>query len=270
MIRWRTPAVLLLAWLGALPTPSCRRSGRPVLLLVTIDTLRADHLGCYGYSTAATPVIDALAHEGTRFTAASTVTPLTLPAHATILTGRYPRSTGVRNNGMFTLPREELTLAEALKAAGYETGAFVGAFVLSSSFGLSQGFDIYDESFDMKRQGPTADERRADTVNAAVYRWLERRPSGPLFLWVHYFDPHARYEPPPPFDRQFASSPYDGEIANVDQALGKLLERLRSIAGRGELAVVLVADHGEGLGEHGEATHGLFVYESTLHVPLIL
>jgi arylsulfatase A-like enzyme/Flp pilus assembly protein TadD len=239
-------------------------------VLVTIDTLRADRLGCYGYAGAATPVIDRLASEGALFTAASTVVPLTLPSHAAILTGRYPASIGVRNNGMYLLPPEETTLAEVLSAEGFATGAFIGSFVLAAPFGLSQGFDVYDEQFDMKRDGPTADERRAATVNEALFGWIEGAPRGPLFLWVHYFDPHARYEPPSPFDRQFAAAPYDGEIASVDGALGTLLERLERRAGRENLSVILTSDHGESLGEHGEATHGLFVYESTLHVPLIL
>jgi len=266
--RW---SLLAAGVCAALAAAACRRATpAPILLLVTVDTLRADHLGCYGDAQAATPVMDRLAREGARFTHASTVTPLTLPAHASILTGRYPAATGVRNNGMFVLPEREVTLAEALKGRGWDTAAFVGSFVLSSSFGLSQGFDVYDESFDMRRSGPAADERRARSLNEAVFRRLGTLSGRPLFLWVHYFDPHAKYEPPPPFDARFASSPYDGEIASVDEAVGELMRRLgEAVPGR-PLSVLLAADHGEGLGEHGEVTHGLFVYESTVHVPLIL
>ena len=263
---------VLIAVLGAgLATTSCHREPpAPILLLVTVDTLRADHLGCAGRTGAATPVMDRLAREGARFTAASTVTPLTLPAHASIMTGRYPAATGVRNNGMFVLTEREVTLAEALKARGWDTAAAIGSFVLSAPFGLSQGFDVYDEAFDMRRAGPVADERRARTVNDALLRRLGTPSGRPLFLWVHYFDPHAKYEPPPPFDARFAASPYDGEIASVDEALGDLIRRLGELAPGRPLSILLTGDHGEGLGEHGEVTHGLFLYESTIAVPLIV
>ena len=242
----------------------------PVLLLVTLDTLRADRVGCYGYAAAATPVMDRLAREGAAFFSVSTVTPLTLPAHASILTGRYPAATGVRNNGTFLLPPEEETLAEVFKKRGFKTAAFVASFVLKSSFNLSQGFDTYDEKFDLKRQGGPRVERRAESVNRSVLEWLDHAGKGPLFLWVHYFDAHAPYEPPPPFDQRFASSPYDGEVANMDAALGELLAALESRRGRKNLSVIVVGDHGEALWEHGESTHGLFVYEVCVHVPLIL
>jgi len=237
---------------------------RPNILLITLDTTRADHLGAYGNRRARTPNLDRLAASGVLFERAISAAPLTLPAHASLLTGRYPFTHGVRNNGSFTLGDATPTLAGALHDAGYRTAAFVSAFVLDHRYGLARGFDRYDDRLDLERRG-------ADTIAAAA-AWLtetaqDRRP---FFLWLHLYDPHDPYEPPPPFAEAFRDSPYDGEIAYDDQQLGGLLARLHAIGADGSLLVAAVGDHGESLGEHGEATHGLFVYEGAIRIPMTI
>jgi choline-sulfatase len=237
---------------------------RPNILLITLDTTRADHLGAYGNRRARTPNLDRLAASGVLFERAITAAPLTLPAHASLLTGRYPFTHGVRNNGSFTLGEATPTLAGALHAAGYRTAAFVSAFVLDHRYGLARGFDRYDDRLDLER-------RAGDTV-AAAGAWLtETAPDRrPFFLWLHLYDPHDPYEPPPPFSETFHDSPYDGEIAYDDQQIGELLARLHAIGADGSLLVAAVGDHGESLGEHGEATHGLFVYEGAIRIPMTI
>jgi arylsulfatase A-like enzyme/Flp pilus assembly protein TadD len=268
-----------LGWVVALAAAgaclACRaRPGfdtRPNILLVTIDTVRADHVGAYGSPTAKTPTIDALAARGTLFEHAFTSVPATLAAHATILTGRLPPHHGVRGNSFYKLPDSETTLATALGASGYRTGAVIGAAVLNHQFGLNRGFASYDDQTDSRRADVLIAERSAGAVVSSAISWLSGAgPAAPFFLWVHLFDPHDPYEPPAPFKTEFAASPYDGEIAYADRELGRLLDAL---AARGELdgtLVVVTSDHGESLGEHGEATHGVFLYDSTLHVPLIV
>lgn len=261
------------AWRAGRP-----HAARPDVLLVTIDTLRADHVGCYGSTRAATPVLDALAARGVRFATGIAPTPLTAPSHASILTGLTPLRHGVRDNGGFALPEGVGTLAEALRAAGYRTAAFVSGFPLDRRYGLGRGFELYDDRLprgtDARRAAYV--ERPADQTTDALLRWLEsdehppHAAAAPRFAWVHYFDPHAPYEAPADFARRFADSPYDGEIAFVDAQLGRVLERLGA---RGRLAATLVlatADHGESLGEHGEPTHGIFVYDATQRVPWIV
>jgi len=258
---------------------------RQNVLLVTIDTLRADALGSYG-GRAATPSLDRLARDGVRFDFAHAHAVLTLPSHASILTGRYPFQHGVRDNSGYRLAADAPTAATLLKQAGYDTAAFIGAFPLHSRFGLARGFDVYDDRFGETR-APTEfvmPERPATEVVALARDWLHRRstlksqgstlspqaqaPSPqPWFVWVHVFDPHAPYRPPPPFDAQYARA-YDGEVAATDAALAPLFDDVRS-AGRPTL-IVVTGDHGEALGDHGEQTHGLFAYESTLRVPLII
>jgi arylsulfatase A-like enzyme/Flp pilus assembly protein TadD len=243
---------------------------KPNVLLITVDTLRADHLGCYASKTVRTPAIDALAARGVLFARAFAHTPSTLPSHTNILLGMTPNAHGVHDNSNFIVREDFLTLAEWLKAEGYATGAFVGAFPLDSRFGLGQGFDVYDDNYGS--QGPTDMvfvERKADVVVGKALEWLERR-TGPWFLWVHVFDPHQPYEPPEPFRSQYPGSPYDGEIAFADSALGKLLDFLEDRNLRDRTAVIFTADHGESLGEHGESTHGYFAYNAVLRVPLIL
>jgi arylsulfatase A-like enzyme/predicted Zn-dependent protease len=265
--------VVVLAAAGACLTCRSTRGSvtRPNILLVTIDTLRADHVGAYGHRTATTPVIDALAARGVLFEHAFTSVPATLAAHATILTGRIPPHHGVRGNSFYKLPDTVPTLATALAAHGYRTGAVIGAAVLNHQFGLNRGFSSYDDQTDSARANVLIAERSASAVVTNAISWLsEGSPSAPFFLWVHLFDPHDPYVPPEPFKTQFSASPYDGEIAYADNQLGRLLDGL---AARGDLdrtLVVVTSDHGESLGEHREATHGIFLYDATLHVPLIV
>jgi arylsulfatase A-like enzyme/tetratricopeptide (TPR) repeat protein len=238
------------------------------VLLVTIDTLRADALGCYG-GPVATPNLDRLARQGMRFDFAHAHAVVTLPSHASILTGRYPFEHGIRDNSGYRLGAGTPTLATLLKAAGYHTAAFIGGFPLNARFGLTPGFDVYDDRLG-ETHGPVEfamPERRADAVVAAARAWIAAQPTR-WFAWVHLFDAHAPYQPPPPFDRQYGEQPYYGEVAYVDQQLAPLVESVR--AQTRPTLIVVTADHGEALGDHGEATHGLFAYESTLRVPLIV
>jgi len=242
---------------------------RPNVLLVTIDTLRADRLGCYGYGGAATPVLDGLAARGVRFATAVAHAPLTAPSHASILTGLLPLAHGVRDNGAFVLPPSPTTLAEVLQRAGYRTAAFVSGFPLDHRYGFARGFSTYDDHLSRGRDPQRAPyvERTADEASRRAGEWIRAAPS-PWFAWVHFFDPHAPYAPPPDLAARFASSPYDGEIAFVDREMGRLLAAVE--AGPGGTLVLVTSDHGESLGEHGEATHGVFVYDSTLLVPWIM
>jgi arylsulfatase A-like enzyme/tetratricopeptide (TPR) repeat protein len=265
------PAAGLAAWFAVRPRVSTAAQN---VLLITIDTLRADHLGCYGDRRAATPVLDGLAARGVRFATAIVQAPLTAPSHASILTGRTPPRHGVRDNGTFVLPEDVPTLASAFRASGHETAAFVSGFPLERRYGLARGFDSYDDRFPHGDDPRAAYiERRADETTAAVLRWLARRSakaSGHWFLWVHYFDPHAPYEPPPESAARVAGRAYDGEIAFVDTEIGVLLRKLEETGELARTLVVATADHGESLGEHGELTHGVFVYDATLRVPLIV
>jgi arylsulfatase A-like enzyme/tetratricopeptide (TPR) repeat protein len=237
---------------------------RPDLLLVSIDTLRVDRLGCMGYPLPTSPVLDALAKRGLLFPGAVTPAPLTLPAHATMLTGLEPWEHGVRDNSNFILPPGVPTLAEILRKEGYRTGAFVSAFVLSSQFGLSRGFEVYDEPplSLLKSSGLAVPERSAEATTAIASRWMVEKDAKPFFAWVHYYDPHQPYDPPPSFRERF-KDPYDGEVAYVDAQIGRLLERVP----RPERTwVLIVSDHGEGLRDHGESTHGSFLFASTIQV----
>ncbi|MBP7147481.1 MAG: sulfatase-like hydrolase/transferase [Acidobacteria bacterium] len=248
---------------GAPAASVARRS----VLLVSLDTTRADRLGCYGYAHGATPTIDRWAAAGVVFDDAATPAPVTLPAHASLMTGLLPNRHGARDNGLYRVPDDVTTLAETLAAAGYDTAAVVGAGVLDRQYGLAQGFARYDD--DVQGGGLTIPERRAGTVtDAALATAAQLR--APFFLFVHYFDPHAAYQPPPPFSETFRDRPYDGEIAYVDQELGRLragLDRRGLLEGT---IVALVADHGESLGEHGEPAHGVFLYQPTVRIPWIL
>ena len=256
------------------------------VLLITIDTLRADALGSYG-GPAATPALDGLAAEGVRFDFAHAHAVTTLASHASILTGTYPFQHGIRDNSGYRLAPGARTLATLLKGRGYATAAFVGAFPLHSRFGLNQGFDRYDDAFGGTRAPAefVMPERAASAVVPLARAWIaEQRAAraggaglptaapraqvGPWFVWVHLFDPHAPYRPPPPFDAQYPGRPYYGEVAATDAALAPLLDDVRAAAH--STLVIATADHGEALGDHGEQTHGLFAYESTLRVPLIV
>jgi len=248
------------------------------LLLVTIDTLRADHVGAYGGTRGLTPTIDRLAAEGLRFDTTYAHVPLTLPSHATLMTATYPTRNGVRDNGTFHLGDASPTLAATLKMAGYRTGAFVGAFVLDARFGLNRGFDVYDD----RMLGSSGDlelvQRNAEQVLTPAQEWIlhggsssPQPPVGsPWFAWAHLYDPHEPYSPPEPYRSRYASDPYSGEIAYVDAALGNFLAQLRTAGALARTLVVITSDHGESLGEHGERTHGLFAYDATLRVPLVV
>jgi arylsulfatase A-like enzyme/Tfp pilus assembly protein PilF len=243
------------------------RPARPPIVLITIDTLRADRLGSYGSARGLTPSLDAFAREATRFTAAVSQVPLTLPSHATILTGLHPARHGVRTNDGFRLSPTAPALAAALKAAGYATGAFVGGYPLRRSSGLSRGFDRYDDEF---LASPGAIERSADAVLQSAEAWIDTGAAQPFFAWIHLFDPHSPYTPPPPFAAAHRDSPYDGEVAYTDAAVGRFLDHLRQRDLFAAATIVIVADHGESLGEHGERTHGTFLYDSTVRVPLLI
>ena len=246
------------------------------VLLVTIDTLRADHLACYGHAGAATPTLDALAARGVRFATAIAHVPLTGPSHASILTGRTPLGHGFRDNGGYVLPAEARTAAEDFRASGYRTAAFVSGFPLDRRFGFDRGFDAYDDHLPKgndPRRTPYV-ERLADATTDAALRWLAvpvtMGAPASFFLWVHYYDPHAPYEPPAALADRFRAAPYDGEIAFVDAQLARLLRGLEEKGFLAHTVVLVTADHGEALGEHGEDTHGLFVYDATLKVPWIM
>lgn len=262
-------AVLGLAAIGWLLWP--RPVARPNLLVVTIDTLRADRVGAYGYGQAVTPALDGLAARGARFVNAHTAVPLTGPSHATIFTGHYPPVHGVRGNVTFTLGSRHPTLATLLKQHGYATGAFVGAYPVAAAFGFGQGFDEFNEGFHEAAPGDAGAERPANEVVDAALAWLGRHDrSKPFLAWLHFYDPHAPYAPPPPFHEQFRARPYDGEVAFTDAQLARVLDWLAGAGLEANTVVVVVADHGEGLGDHHEQTHGVLVYESTMRVPLIV
>jgi arylsulfatase A-like enzyme/tetratricopeptide (TPR) repeat protein len=265
----------LLFALSSFALVSCRSVEAPrSVVLVSVDTLRADRLGCYGYRGVPTPNLDRLAAEGTLFENAATAVPLTLPAHASILTGRTPGSHGVADNFQSILSEDEETLAEILRARGYATGGFVGAFVLDARWGIAQGFDTYFDDFDAPAaEAATADanQRPGDQVLAPALKWIEARRGEPFFAFLHFFDPHTPYAPPEPYRSRYgASSLYDAEIAYVDSLVGELLAKLEDLGVSEETAVVLVGDHGESLGDHGESTHGYFIYDATVHVPLVV
>src|SRR5215212_5202740 len=253
---------------------ACRRepSRPPNVLLITLDTLRADHVGAYGSRAGSTPAIDSIAARGVRFEQAGSAVPLTLPSHATILSGLLPLHHGVRNNGAGSFPSDRPTLATLFSEKGYRTAAFLGAFVLDRRFGLNRGFDVYDD--EIPRDPTLGDhleaERRGDAVADRAAAWLSQPDSRPFFAWVHLYDAHAPYTPPEPFRTRYAASAYDGEIAFVDQQIGRLLAALEQSGQRDRTIIVVTGDHGEALGEHGELTHGLLLYEGTLRVPLII
>lgn len=250
---------------------------KPNVVLITLDTTRADHLGCYGYASARTPNLDAIARGGVLFAQAASVAPLTQPAHSSIMTGMYPTFHGVRINGNTALSQEQKTIAEALREKGYATGAFIGAFVLDGRWGLNQGFQVYDDRFDLEKHKHLdlgSVQRPANEVVDSALAWLEDRKREPFFAWVHLYDPHTPYEPPEPFLSEFgAGGPaglYDGEIAFMDQQVGRLVSWLQANALDEKTVLVIMGDHGEGLGRHGEGTHGYFVYDDTVHVPLLM
>jgi arylsulfatase A-like enzyme/Flp pilus assembly protein TadD len=272
------PVLFFAAAVLALSSWGCREkiSSHPRnLLLITIDTVRADHVGAYGYRAAETPALDRLAREGILFDRAESSVPLTLPSHATILSGLTPPHHGLRNNGAGSFPDGRATLATALSKAGFSTGAFVGSFVLDHRFGLARGFDVYDDEIerDPNAPGSLEAERSGSQVADRALAWLEKVAGDrerPFFAWVHFYDAHAPYTPPEPYASRHKDTPYDGEIAFVDAQVARLLELLDRRGLTDSTLIAVAADHGEALGEHDELTHGLLLYEPTLRVPLLL
>ncbi len=246
------------------------------VLFFTLDTTRADHIGCYGYPKISTPNIDFLADEGILFQNATAQSPLTLPSHSSIFTGSYPLFHGVRDNGGFYLEEDKVTLAEILQKEGWTTGAFIGAFVLDSRWGLNQGFDHYYDNFDFakyKKISLASVQREGGEVIKAFFEWFEGNSQKRFFSWIHFYDPHTPYEPPEPYKSQYEKQPwglYDGEIAYVDFLIGKVLENLRERDLLEKTVIIIVGDHGESLGEHHESAHGFFIYDATVSVPLII
>ncbi len=270
-----TGAIILA--LGAGYAITARRTlgrNRPNVLFITVDTLRSDHLGCYGYDRIKTPNIDGLAERGTLFKNAISQVPLTLPSHSSIFTSTYPQFHNVRDNGRHRLDQSAVTLAEIMQEKAYATAAFVSAFVLDSRFKLDQGFETYDDRLEegvRKRTLELLDEERtAGEVTAAAIKWLRDNKDKRFFLWVHYFDPHDIYNPPSPYREIYKDNLYDGEIAFTDEHIGVLLSALRELEVDEKTFIVFTSDHGEGLGEHDEPAHSVFVYDTTLKVPLIL
>ncbi len=247
-----------------------RKDGNLNVLLVTLDTTRADRIGCYGYEKAKTPNLDLLASKGVRFANAYCQVPLTLPSHCSILTGTYPIYHRVHNNGFYFLNSDYLTLAEILKDKGFKTAAFVSSFTVDSRFGLNQGFDVYDDKFHAELALKNfRSERKAEKVFAVFSDWLDGNYDQKFFCWLHFFDPHSPYDPPSPFKDQFSDSPYDGEIAYMDHYVGKAIAKLKEKNIFDNTLVILVGDHGEAFGEKNEVDHGLYVYDVTMKVPFI-
>ena len=238
------------------------------LLLVTIDTLRADRLGCYGYAQVETPQLDALARRGALFENAVAQAPLTAPSHASMMTGLNPTAHKVRNTGGFVLAGSE-TLADTLQRRGFDTAAFVGSSVLKKRFGLGQGFAVYDDEMPAADMGAGGEaERRAGEVVDRAVKWLEGQKGKPFFLWVHVYDPHTPYAPPPPFREKYKGRPYDGEVAYTDGELGRLFEAVAKKSA--DTLTAVLSDHGEAFSEHGEYSHGVFIYDTTLRIPFLM
>lgn len=241
------------------------------VLLVTFDTTRADHIACYGSENSSTPTLDYLASTGVRFEQCFAPAPITLPSHASLFTGQYPYNHGVRNNGTHKLPDQAVTLAERLQENGYDTGAVISAMVLHDRYGVGQGFDHYDQNLaagSFKNVYMARETPAADTIKRAK-QWVGQRGDKPFFLWVHLFDPHHPYAPPPEYVDRVNGNPYDGELAYADEQLGQLLVEMQKMDVLRHTLVVATGDHGESLGEHGESTHSIFIYDSTVRVPLI-
>ncbi|MBP1636840.1 MAG: hypothetical protein H6Q10_3414, partial [Acidobacteria bacterium] len=258
--------------LGSLP-PGVSRDGLN-LVVVTLDTTRADRFGAYGARDIETPAVDALAREGVLFEQAVAVAPLTLPVHCSLFTGKFPPEHGVRDNGGFFLGPEQVTLAELLKARGYRTGGFIGAYVLDSKWGIDQGFDTYFDDFDLGKSrvmSVGSIQRPGNEVVDKALPWIdEAARGGRFFAWVHLYDPHTPYRPPEPFASRYKGRPYNGEVAFADSQVGRVVRRLKELGVYDRTVIVVMGDHGESLGDHGEATHGFFIYNSVTHVPFVI
>jgi len=249
--------------------------GQPAtnVILITIDTVRADHLGCYGASNVHTPTLDGLAHDGIVFEHAISQVPLTWPSHAVILTGTYPFQNGVQDFTGQPLDQRFRSVAQVFKQQGYATGAVVSAFVLDRSWGLARGFDFYDDAFSaevfQQKDIGLVDRKAGESVTRAI-RWLGKTSQRPFFFWLHLYDPHSPYDPPEPFRTEYRGRLYDGEIAYADHELGRLIAWLKQNRLYDRSLIIFLSDHGESLGDHGEKEHGFFVYDSTIHIPLIM
>jgi len=250
------------------------------VVIVTFDTTRADHIGVYNNENY-TPTLNQLAKDSVVYEKAVAPIPITLPSHSTIMTGKVPFVHGVRDNGLFNLAQEQNTLAEILKQNGYKTGAAIGSFPLTSQFGINQGFDFFNDHITQNREDMFGefseskshlffDERKASQVNDAIMPWIEENSDSPFFVWFHYFDPHHPHEPPTPYSHSFIHDLYKGEIAYSDESLGKVISQLKRLGVYENTLIVFTSDHGEGNNEHNESTHSLLIYNSTLHVPLII
>ena len=260
---------------------ACHRSGEPApqplrplnVVVITIDTLRPDHLRCYGYRKIETPTLDRIAQSGALFENGVTQTPLTPPSHASIFTGLNPPTHKVRDTGGFILSPSTPTLATLLQQRGWDTAAFISSSVLKRRFGFAHGFAVYDDQMPRPGKGheflEDAERRAGDTVDRAV-QWLDQRSGKPFFLWVHLYDPHTPYDPPSPYREQYKDRPYDGEIAYTDREIGRLMDSLKSKSPPDKTLVAVLSDHGESLGEHGEYSHGVFLYDSTLRIAFLL
>jgi arylsulfatase A-like enzyme/Flp pilus assembly protein TadD len=270
-----TPQWLCLA--GLLALAGCKSGIAPAprrlnVLLVTIDTLRPDHLGAYGYGKAETPNLDRIARQGVLFENAQAPAPLTAPSHASMMTGVYPPAHKVRNTGGFVLPASQTTLAKILQDQGWDTAAFIGSSVLKKRFGLNQGFAVYDDEMPVPAAGSAQEEpeRRAGEVVDRAVKWLDAQSGKPFFLWTHVYDPHIPYDPPEPFRAKYRDNPYDGEIAYTDQQLGRLFDAVARKGPAENTLIVILSDHGESFSEHGEYTHGVFLYDSTLRIAFLM
>ncbi len=268
----RVMSRVALAAVLALAAAGCGERAQPVdsVLLITLDTLRADHVSCYGAAHVQTPHLDAIAARGARVDGAWTTVPLTTPAHASILSGLYPPTHGVRNNARFRLPDSVETLAEIYRGAGRRTAAFISSFTTSAYFGLGQGFDTFDDDMGQDVNGRRRTQRPGNEVVDEAAAWLERSAGQPFFLWVHLFDPHTPYDPPADWRQRHPGDPYAAEVAFTDHLVGRLVAQLEKTGAAGRTVVVALADHGEGLNSHGEPEHGLLLYEETVHVPFVL
>jgi len=272
MTPLRSAAILVIVCLAAIFAIAAPTAA-PNVVVITIDTLRADHLGCYGDKAIKTPNIDALAQDGIRFERAYTPVPVTLPAHSALFTGTYPLRSGMHDFADNKLAPSQPTLASVLKDNGYATGAVIGSAVLDSRFGLNHGFDFYYDHFDFSRlQESNLDEmeRPGDAVADRALDWLDKNYQKKFFLWMHLYDPHYPYRPPSPYSEEYKDRPYDGEIAFADSQVGRLIRELKEKGIYRNTVIVLTGDHGESLGEHGEKTHGFFIYNATLHIPVMI
>ncbi len=250
------------------------KSGGPYnYILISVDTLRADRIGCYGYRDVETPTMDLFAARGIKFEQCIAPTPLTLPSHTSLLTGTYPAFHGVRDNGGFLVPPELVNMAELFKSRGYQTSAFVAAYVLDSKWGLNKGFDYYFDRFDLSKYKTISlgnVQRRGEEVIDEVLAWMDGNGEKQFFTWIHLYDPHTPYDPPPPFRERYRDRPYVGEIAYTDYQLGRLWHYLEERGLTEKTILIFTSDHGESLGEHEESTHGFFIYQGAVHVPLIV